>query len=104
MFSNSSMRKLEIWGCWLCLAVSVVATVGTGYWLLQGVVGEWENYQHQPVNSVLGLVASLVGVFVFAASLYKFHSNPKWNGWAISKGNYRRRKWQEKGNRLPPPR
>src|SRR5262245_37087869 len=104
MFSNSSMRKLTILGCWLGLAAALAATVGCGYWLLQGVVGEGENYQGQPTNSALGLVVSAVGVFVFSVSLYKFHLNPKWNGWTNSKGIYQRRNWQEKGYRLPPPR
>jgi hypothetical protein len=104
MFSNSSMRKLTISGCWLGSAGSVVWTVWSGYWLSQGVVVESENHQRQPANSALGLVVSAVGVFVFAASLYKFHSNPKWNGWANSKGIYQYQKWQEKGDRLPRPR
>ena len=98
------MRKIPIVGCWLGLTLSVAVTLLATVDLFHGYVGEWENYQGQPANSGLAVIVSAVLIVVFAVSVYKLHTNPKWNGWAKSAGIYAPRILREKGHRLPPPR
>ena len=98
------MRKFTILGCWLGLVLSVGATVLAVSSMLEGSIGEWENYQGQPMNSGLGIVVSVFFGIVCAVSLYKLHTNPKWDKWTNNQSLYRRRTPREKGERLPPPR
>src|SRR5262249_4274604 len=45
-------------------------------------VGEWENYQGQPVNSILALAISICCIPIFSVFAYKMLTNPKftWRG------------------------
>ena len=97
------MRRITLVGCWFGLALSAVATVFGAVELWQGNIGEWEAYQKQPSNSALDLVVSAIAVIVLGVSVYKLHTDPKWNGWAKNEGIYAQRKPREKGYRLPPP-